>query len=350
MSAYLGFTPTENEDYYFLSYNNEDADRIGKIACSLIDYLDIWYDHGIEYGERWESQITKKIKDSRAIIMFITKGIFPKESSYVIREYKIAKHYEKKLYIVILDKLTKDDIPDDKVSWWIELEELQNIEISGYDVDKAVSAILGMNMPQNKSTDIEEKKLKSDLLKEEKPGADSVKEADKVNADSIKESEQENVEEGNDSIVISDGEDDDEPIEPEVEIITHPPTGKGLFGRKTYTKDDKSLIRDELLERLETEKNSLGCVISELKSCKKVYREIKIIYRIVDEEMGQYDFWDYNVSQDLDAFLRENEETIRTFLGRAERGESSVSDRGKKKLGDFYTSVDKLIQSLKNHK
>lgn len=329
MSAYLGFTPTENEDYYFLSYNNEDADRIGKIACSLIDYLDIWYDHGIEYGERWESQITKKIKDSRAIIMFITKGIFPKESSYVIREYKIAKHYEKKLYIVILDKLTKDDIPDDKVSWWIELEELQNIEISGYDVDKAVLAILGMNMPQNKSADIEVKKL---------------------NSDSLKESEQENVEEGNDSIVISDGEDDDEPIEPEVEIITHPPTGKGLFGRKTYTKDDKSLIRDELLERLETEKNSLGCVISELKSCKKVYREIKIIYRIVDEEMGQYDFWDYNVSQDLDAFLRENEETIRTFLGRAERGESSVSDRGKKKLGDFYTSVDKLIQSLKNHK
>lgn len=36
MSAYLGFQPTKNPVYYFVSYNNEDAHRVGPIANAIV--------------------------------------------------------------------------------------------------------------------------------------------------------------------------------------------------------------------------------------------------------------------------------------------------------------------------
>ena len=35
MSNYLGFEPSECPEYYFVSYNNEDAVRVGEIAGRL---------------------------------------------------------------------------------------------------------------------------------------------------------------------------------------------------------------------------------------------------------------------------------------------------------------------------
>ena len=47
MSQYLGFQPTKNPNYYFVSYNNEDADRVGAITQKIAESgIDLWYDHG----------------------------------------------------------------------------------------------------------------------------------------------------------------------------------------------------------------------------------------------------------------------------------------------------------------
>ena len=60
MASYLGFRPSDQPGYYFLSYNTEDADRVGEIALQIKQTgIDLWYDKGIEYGEKWERTIAE---------------------------------------------------------------------------------------------------------------------------------------------------------------------------------------------------------------------------------------------------------------------------------------------------
>ena len=136
MSNYLGFKPTGNSNYYFLSYNSEDASKVGLIATALSSMgINLWYDYGIEYGDNWEITITEKIKNSEAILLFFTKGILQKENSYVQKEYKIATHFfgGKKIYVIMLDEIANEDVPVSKVSWWIDINEKQCVQ--GYRFD-----------------------------------------------------------------------------------------------------------------------------------------------------------------------------------------------------------------------
>jgi len=93
--------------------------------------INLWYDHGIEYGDYWEITISEKIKNSQAVILFFTKGILTKTSSYVQREYKIAKIFHRNVYIVMLDRIKEEEIPVEKVAWWVEITEQQCI--NGYE-------------------------------------------------------------------------------------------------------------------------------------------------------------------------------------------------------------------------
>ncbi|MBP3436537.1 MAG: toll/interleukin-1 receptor domain-containing protein [Clostridia bacterium] len=130
MSAYLGFEPTKNPIYYFVSYNNEDVERVGSIAKTMsYSGIHLWYDHGIEYGDNWETIIAERIQNAQAIVLFFTKGILQKSHSYVQKEYKMAtQFYNKKIYIVMLDRIANEDVPVDKVSWWIDINEKQCID------------------------------------------------------------------------------------------------------------------------------------------------------------------------------------------------------------------------------
>ena len=129
MSNYLGFKPSDNSKYYFVSYNNEDAARVGPIASALADSgVSLWYDYGLEYGEKWEPTIAEKIDNSKAVILFFTKGILDKKSSFVQKEYKMATlAYQKKIFVVLMDDIQTKDIPYDKMGWWLDIQELQCI-------------------------------------------------------------------------------------------------------------------------------------------------------------------------------------------------------------------------------
>lgn len=142
MSNYLGFRPTENSNYYFLSYNSEDASRVGLIATAMSSMgIDLWYDYGIEYGDKWETTITEKIKNSEAVLLFFTKGILQKENSYVQKEYKIATQFfgGKKIYVIMLDKITNEDVPISKISWWIDINDNQCVQ--GYNFNDVAHLI-----------------------------------------------------------------------------------------------------------------------------------------------------------------------------------------------------------------
>lgn len=144
MSKYLGFDPTEKPDYFFVSYNSEDKNKVGKIASQLFHAnMPLWYDHGLEYGEKWEGQIVEKIKKSQAVILFFTKGILKKTNSFVRKEYDIATNYlDKKVYVVMMDKIENYEIPDDKLLWWTDIQEHQILDIADLDCDQSVEKIL----------------------------------------------------------------------------------------------------------------------------------------------------------------------------------------------------------------
>ena len=133
MSQYLGFQPTKNPNYYFVSYNNEDADRVGAITQKIAESgIDLWYDHGIDYGTDWETVITERIEHAQAIVLFFTEGILHKKHSYVQKEYKIAtEFYDKQIFVVLLDQINKEEVPSKQVAWWTEINEMQCIP--GYE-------------------------------------------------------------------------------------------------------------------------------------------------------------------------------------------------------------------------
>ncbi len=65
----------------------------------------------------WEEEITQKIADSKAVIMFITNKIFIKNQSYVYKEFKIAKICKKNIFIILLDEITPYNIPNRYKAW-----------------------------------------------------------------------------------------------------------------------------------------------------------------------------------------------------------------------------------------
>ncbi|MBO5758171.1 MAG: TIR domain-containing protein [Clostridia bacterium] len=146
MSSYLGFQPTVSPNYFFISYNNEDADRVGAVTQRMAAKgVDLWYDHGIDYGDDWETVITERIHHSQAIVLFFTEGILRKKNSYVQKEYKIATRlYHKKVYVVLLDRINEAEIPDEKAAWWMDINEKQCITGFSYtDIDRLASDIIG---------------------------------------------------------------------------------------------------------------------------------------------------------------------------------------------------------------
>lgn len=133
MACYLGFAPVEAEHgYYFVSYNSEDATRIESLVKGLHEAgVPLWYDYALEYGKEWKKQIARKINGSDAVLLFLTQGVVEKEKSFVREEYDMAtEFFDKKVYVVMLDKIRNGDIPVDSVPWYIEVIKNHVIDLS----------------------------------------------------------------------------------------------------------------------------------------------------------------------------------------------------------------------------
>ncbi len=155
MSEYLGFEPSKNPVYFFVSYNSEDKNSVGNIAKTMMHSgINLWYDFGIDYGNKWEAIITQKIKDSQGVILFFTKGILLKDDSYVQKEYKIAKFLKRKIYVVLIDKISAEDIPVEKISWWIDICDNQTVNLFEskdiYAMIERLSMLLGVQTHEDR--------------------------------------------------------------------------------------------------------------------------------------------------------------------------------------------------------
>ena len=109
MARNLGIPVTDQDDFYFISYNSEDADRISLLVKRIYDAdIPLWYDNGLDYGDKWEEEIGKRIAQSKAMIFFFTKGILEKEDPYVLKEFRMANRLDRKVFIILVDKIDKE--------------------------------------------------------------------------------------------------------------------------------------------------------------------------------------------------------------------------------------------------
>jgi len=144
MAGYLGVDVVKDGKYYFISYNTEDMDRVGEYVKALAGKgLPIWYDYGIEVGSKWEGTIAKRIHDSEAVVIFLSRNIFMKEQSFVHKEFEMARDfYDKKIYVVLLDDIKNQEVPERYVSWWIDIKHLQCIPAPNYSVEECADKLM----------------------------------------------------------------------------------------------------------------------------------------------------------------------------------------------------------------
>lgn len=135
MARNLGITYTDEKPYYFISYNTEDEKRVMEYAMALEKFcVPMWYDSGLKLGKEWEEEIAVKIENCQAVIMFLSKNIFSKQNSYVHKEFELATEYSmKNVYVIMLDKVAKPDVPFRFRSWWTDVNKMQVINAFEFD-------------------------------------------------------------------------------------------------------------------------------------------------------------------------------------------------------------------------
>ena len=156
MSEFLGFYPTQDKDYYFVSYNSDDSERLtGLVSRISSSGIPLWYDYGIDYDETdWINAIGEKIDHCKGMILFISKNLFFKPETFVKMEYDYARNKHKQIYVVLMESLDySGDIPFSMYPWLNDIKKRQCLEAWKYSdvvgVLKEVYRMLREKVPDN---------------------------------------------------------------------------------------------------------------------------------------------------------------------------------------------------------
>lgn len=147
MSVDFGFEPVKHGKRYFVSYKSSDAGRVGKIARELNRLgVPLWYDHGLEYGLKWKSEISKEINKSEAFIIFVTKGVFSDYESFIVDEYEIASTGKKNIFPIWLDDVKPDpvdgDVKEEMLYLYVDLSNRHLLEMVGKSPEKIAAEMV----------------------------------------------------------------------------------------------------------------------------------------------------------------------------------------------------------------
>jgi len=92
-----------NENYIFISYSHKDAPKVSKYIDALQkNGFRVWYDAGIEAGSEWPEYIEEHLKNSAAVLVFMTPNTV--ESRNCRNEINFALELEKEMLIVYLEE------------------------------------------------------------------------------------------------------------------------------------------------------------------------------------------------------------------------------------------------------
>ena len=130
MGNNLGVDVTEIGKYYFISYNTNDKDIVSEYLKALEKKdIPLWYDGGLHAGQKWEPVLEEKIRDSKAVIMFLSNYTFSNDT-FVSKEWDLAIKYNKKIVSVVLSTIDEKTILTDEYRvWWEKVKELQWIDV-----------------------------------------------------------------------------------------------------------------------------------------------------------------------------------------------------------------------------
>ena len=302
MSEYLGFTPTNEKDYFFLSYNNDDSKRVGDIAAALAAHIPIWYDYGIPYGEKWEEEISVKISDSRAVLLFFTRSILFKEESWVIKEFRISNRMNKKIYVIMLDQIADSEVPAKRQSYWDDVLQLQNIVVYRADPEQTVDIIL--------------------KAVSEKIGI-------------VRESEPAEVP----------SEPAEDTLEPEVELhIVSVNRSRGF--RRGLSKSELQAIRRENKDQLSKVRDQLQMIIAKSQpDAAEAYRCARTAMILVTRQLGAYDF-EYKLEQKIEDFEKAYERNLTEIKQSILSGKKKLSSRGVILAKQVLLGLNEIIDIL----
>ena len=321
MSTYMGFEPTnEKKDYYFISYNTEDSQRVGAIAGLLSRSVPVWYDYAIPYGEEWEKEISVKIAKSKRLLVFFTKGILLKQDSYTQKEFRIAKRKGISRIIIFMDSVTNDDVPDEQLAFWDDVCQTQNVMLSDPSdrVGSCKEILRALGVSENVIGNISEKGFTPKTTGREQDTVTGVHGSSAAGT----VSENVNGASANDRSPRFGGGSgrngiDPANLEPDVRIDIIPAHKVGLFGMG-YTAAEKDRIRKDGVKLL---KDCYSGLSEELKSNRpdgcSAYRLAKTTMIIIKDQLGAYNIWKYDEDQAMNLFKKNydaNLKDIRNYV------------------------------------
>ena len=127
-----------DEKYIFMSYAHKDNNIALPLFKEIGEQYNIWYDNEIEIGSEWDDYIVKKLKNSAAVMIFLSDNYLASEVCE--NEYKYAKLLKKPIVPVYL----YDDVelPDVLVFWLCSNQALYRSKCSSDEelVNKLSSA------------------------------------------------------------------------------------------------------------------------------------------------------------------------------------------------------------------
>jgi hypothetical protein len=94
----------------FLSYSNDDADRVGHVHRGLEEHgFDVAWDKMIPPAEKWEGWLKHEIKRARTVLVCATRSAL--QSGSVKYEISLTRQSLKEPIVLTLDELNIDDLP-----------------------------------------------------------------------------------------------------------------------------------------------------------------------------------------------------------------------------------------------
>lgn len=167
----LGVVPAHGGKYIFISYNREDAPIVRRYTVALRKLgVRLWYDLGIVSSSKitWANQIEKHIEDCEGVVMFLSRGIFRKNDSYVVTEYNLARAYNKEIVFVACNEINDNDvnvIDGRYVKWWNEVTSFHLIPLYKNNLDPAeIAAAIATDEESNYRFPIDGGSYEKDMI------------------------------------------------------------------------------------------------------------------------------------------------------------------------------------------
>ncbi len=94
--------------YLFVSYSHEDREKVYPFIATLHKKYNVWFNEEIRYGNEWDMEIAKKLKNCSAFVFMITERSL--DSDNCKDELYNARELKKDFINILIDKNT--ELPD----------------------------------------------------------------------------------------------------------------------------------------------------------------------------------------------------------------------------------------------